>query len=264
VEIDPDNDMVDVRPFGWTEDLDEASDEESLYEVESNESRTDPDLNNDVDRPTMYVPAPAPAAMANKMVLRNPFDPKMKTQRLTSGLYRVSRASMMALDREVLERQCKVHSVKQFCNAILQFAEWDDAAANDYYWPSFVTELLFDSDMLRDWLSDAQKHPLRAVRPFSEREHRWRLLMLLLVLQHLGVSDEYEVMKEEKVESVRVIDRMADNINTPNMQCSEVYMDLATEIANFDPKDDDDDSNADRYLLALIFALYTKLSHMWD
>jgi hypothetical protein len=99
----------------------------------------------------------------------------------------ISRSNIIPLDEDVLIQFCSNGLLFDFVNALLDFAEWDDAGKQDYIWGQNIQALLFDSGKLDCWLSTALQNPLgRVVR------NRRDLFTLLLCSELLGIENEYQ------------------------------------------------------------------------
>jgi hypothetical protein len=77
--------------------------------------------------------------------------------------------------------------LRDFCIALLNFAEWDDFSRPSYVWPFFIRTLIFEYDRWSIWIKNIQNDFL-----LSKVLHRSKLYLLALCLEHIGAADQYD------------------------------------------------------------------------
>ena len=111
---------------------------------------------------------------------------------------RVKRKLLLPLDGDLLEEHCSSDvSLKSFCYALLDFAEYDDHSRDSYFWPEFITDLLGSRRARERWLGMAN----RSVVCYMFKERRW-VYLLHLCAQQAGLCDDLDSLSRLRADGV--------------------------------------------------------------
>lgn len=107
---------------------------------------------------------------------------------------KVARKHLVPLDEDLLALHCKDTRTQNFSYALLDFAEYDDAARDSYFWPSFLLRIIENADLCILWINRVLENRLH-VNLVEER----KLFLFYMCAQHVGIlNDELEFVNFEE------------------------------------------------------------------
>jgi hypothetical protein len=143
---------------------------------------------------------------------------------------KVARKYLVPLDEDLLALNCKHTYTRNFSYALLDFAEYDDAARDSYFWPSFILELIKHADLCILWIHRVLENSLNV-----KLEEQRRLFLFYMCAQHVGILNhdlEFVNFKEidrdvrdlfEKIASINDKDDITKDFRRSSSRVGDEY-----------------------------------------